>query len=521
MRTLYRPLVVALLIVMVLSACAAPTATPAPKPAAPTAAPGATQAPAPTDAPKPAARPELKGELTIATWGDITTDPKASGYAIHLLFQKYAETHPNVKLNYEVNSGKTVLDRYTWIRTRMMSSALPDVVHIYYGAEETRDPKFMYDFTADLKKPNPYSTNKTWWEDFPADGVILKAYQMPTGEFTVVGPTQLGGIANVAVAYNKTAFDKAGVSVPKTWAEFMVVQKKLKDAGYAPFFQPTAGPLGWQLSWPLDIIVDPLMDEAIKTCDQDKNDILNLQEITWCIKKGHWKATDPRYKEAWKIMKDWSQYWQEGFLAPPPEGDPFLQGKVAMKWWMTIWMPQYEGNPNLTFEWGTFYLPPITKETSALATGAPIRRMGSQGQAAVGVQYVMIPKTTVDKGKLPLALDLAQYVTSPDMVKYWCTLQAIPCFEPGTPIEQVFPNDPKKQELYRGFFEPSAYQHGMRELRLTSLSADADAEAMKLMQEYLGGKIELDAAMVQLQKMLDEKVNTVIRQHPEWGADKW
>jgi raffinose/stachyose/melibiose transport system substrate-binding protein len=471
---------------------------------------------------------ELKGELTIAVWGDIGANPKHGSYGFHLLCQDWAKANPGVTLKYEINPGKTVPDRYTWIRTRMMAKALPDVVMVYWGSEETRDAKFMHDFTPDLGKANPYSTNPTWRDDFPGKGSLLEEFRLPTGEFTVVGPTQYGDAAVTCVIYNKTIFDKVGLKIPNTWSEFIEVQKKLKAAGYTPFFHPTAGPSGWLLQWPSYQLTDDLLDEVIKKADHkiDESDVgqpngmISLKEMCWAIKTGLLKATDPRYAEVWRIMKDWSKYWQEGFLAPPPPGDPFLRQEAVMQHHMNLWNARYEDNPEVKFEWGTFSLPKLDKNTSKYANGI-FRCVGSGGRAGSVSQLVMIPNTTIEKGNFKLALDLCQFITAPKNVANWCQQQPLPCFEPGTSIQKIFPNDPVKQTHYYGFFQNGCLNMGHRLFQFQTLSPDTEIQSFKVAQEYLGDKINLEETMKKMQNLIEREVDKKIRQHPEWKAENW
>ncbi len=300
------------------------------------------------------------------------------------------------------------------------------------------------------------------------------------------------------------------------------MQQQIKDAGYTPFFQPTAGTTGWLLGWPTDTLVDEMMDEVIKTCDfEAPTDIINVKEMTWCVKSGNFRTDDPRFMEAWRLMKDWSAYWQEGFLAPPPEGQPFAQGTVAMQHLMNLWINQIANNPEITFEWGTFYQPDVTEASTDLPSDAKPRRMGNHGQPGSGSQFLMIPQTTVDKGKLAMALDLVQFTTAPEQLDYWCSKQPIPCFVPGTPIEEVYPDQPETWQHLRGFFEPGSFENGIREFRWTTFGHDADTQAMKLMQDYLGDAISLEDAMAELQMISEEEADKAIREHPEWNADQW
>jgi len=470
----------------------------------------------------PTPPPEFEGELTLAIWGQIDADPNHSAYAYHEILQQWNDLHPNVDLKYELIGGASVPDRFTWVKTHMAAGTLPDVVMIYFPSDDFKDPDLVYDFTEDLKKPNPYSDNPTWWDDFPYDGMILKAYAGLNGEYFFVGPTQLGDSGVTAFIYNKDIFDEVGVTVPETWAEFLEIQQKIKDAGYTPFFQPMAGPLGWLIDWPIYAISDQLMDEVIRECDLDEpKDTLSVKELAWCVKTGVWRADDPRFLDTWRLIKEWSPYWQEGFLAPPPEGDPFVQGEVVIQHTMNLWLGRIANNPEITFEWGTFYEPPITEESSEYVSSVFIRRVGNTGAPASGAQFLMIPLTTVEKGKLDMALDLCQFTTAPAQLEYWCARQAIPCYEPGTPIEEVFPDQPEKWTQLRGFFEPGAFQNGIRGFAFATFGHDAGTLATKVLQDYMGDALTLEEAGVELQAILEEEADKAIREHPEWDADQW
>ena len=148
-------------------------------------------------------------------------------------------------------------------------------------------------------------------------------------------------------------------------------------------------------------------------------------------------------------------------------------------------------------------------------------RYGQAG-AGAGGQYLFIPQTAVDNGKLDLALDLAQYVTSPASNEFWCTLQPVPCFEPGSTIEEIFPDDPVKQERWRGYVEPGALNTRFSGLDINNAFGPANAvEEVKVYQDYLGGTTTLDQALEAWQRLADQLADNAIMQHPEWNADAW
>ena len=104
---------------------------------------------------------------------------------------------------------------------------------------------------------------------------------------------------------------------------------------------------------------------------------------------------------------------------------------------------------------------------------------------------------------------------------YWCDHQPIPCYEPGTPIEEVFPDQPDKWVQLRGFFEPGAYKSGTRGYSFAKFGHDASTLSNKLLQEYLGDAVTLEEASVELQALLEEEADKAIREHPEWDTSDW
>ncbi len=468
---------------------------------------------------------EFSGELRIAVWGQIDQAVgRPDVTVVHDMLQQWQAMYPDVQLGYDYIGGTNVSERFTWINTNLLAGTLPDVVMIYFpGPDVTNAVDLVYNFADDLQQPNPYSTNAAWREDFPLDGLVLNQTQSSDSGNRVIGFTLSGDSGVTTYAYNQTIFDEVGIEPPTTWGEFMQIQQTLKDAGYTPFQMPTAGSLGWVWNWAEWIIREQLMEDVISACDiEEPRNLLNDKEVVRCIATGTFTLQDPRMAETWELLQQWSQYWQEDFLAPPPDVDLFAQGEVAIINTMNLWLGQIAANPNITFDWGTFYQPPVTAADSEFGNDLLPRRVGNLGQAGSGSVYFFIPNTTVDRGpeRLAMARDLIQYVTAPDQLAQWCSQQPIPCYEPGTPIEEVY-TDPVMVERMRGFFEPGAYNNGGASLNWATFDRALDAEWSRLFVEYMSGSMTIEEVFAEFQPLLDDSVQRAISAHPEWGADSW
>lgn len=516
-----------LCLTLLLAACGTVVAPETPQAAQPAAAEAAAPvADEPADEPgdgaappaaTAAARPDLSGELVINTWGDITADPNHPSYVLHELIQQWAANHPGVSVTYQPMLG-TVPERFSYIATNLRSQTLADVVMQYFPSPAQIDPDLQYDFSADLAQPNPYSENPTWRDDFPLDGVALR--DVTAGDQVVmVGTTYSGDLGDTAVLYNRDLLEQAGVTeLPTTWEEFYEAMAALKEAGINPFYMPSAGTDSYIFTWYVVLLSDQLMGDVAELCDgqagEPDDGLISQKEAVWCIKQGHWNARHPGVAATFDEMKKWSAYFHEGYLAPSAPGNRFAQGDVAFFPTVRLLMPVYESDPNMTFEWGSFYLP-------AMTDGETARRLGNSG-AGQGSQYLFIPQTTVDNGKLDLALDLLQYVTSPSALEYWCANQPIPCFEPGTPIEEIMPGDPVKQERYRGFIVPSTIDNMVSRLDVNdAFGPGVVVQEVQILQDYLTGNADLEQTLDAYQAFLDQQADNAILQNPEWDAGSW
>ena len=138
--------------------------------------------------------PAFSGELRIAVWGQIDQAVgRPDVTVVHNMLQQWQAMYPDVQLGYDYIGGTNVSERFTWINTNLLAGTLPDVVMIYFpGPDVTNAVDLVYNFADDLQQPNPYSTNATWREDFPLDGLVLNQTQSSDSGNRVIGFTLSG-----------------------------------------------------------------------------------------------------------------------------------------------------------------------------------------------------------------------------------------------------------------------------------------------------------------------------------------
>jgi raffinose/stachyose/melibiose transport system substrate-binding protein len=305
---------------VMLSACAAPAATPAAStqaPVVPTAV--VTQPPVKETAPAPTTAPvEISWmvfetpALTASFWdGVIQEGIKNSGV-------------PGLTVKKLVSPGP---DRTAYAKQLIAAGTEPDIMQ----SISTQD-------FVDSGLLQPW--DQKWCEDnfiLPmATSINGKIWQAPTNSQVIP-----------FVFYNKDIFNKVGVSVPKTWAEFQDVVKKLKVAGIKPIQMVGAGDAGWAAAFTLEGIISA--DVLGTTPDWAKQ-----------RKAGTAKFTDANMEAAFNQYK-----WlvDNGALDKADLGvgfadanSAFGDGKAAM-YFMGSWFLQYDAIKNAKFEPGVFLFP--------------------------------------------------------------------------------------------------------------------------------------------------------------------
>jgi raffinose/stachyose/melibiose transport system substrate-binding protein len=229
MRKLAATATALMMIATLLAACGGtPTAAPTSAPAAaqPTSAPAAAQ---PTSAPAAAAPTNAPAATASAKQNVTLTYIMSQGWNkdAELELGKKFEAETGIHVDYQIIPA----DQYfTVLQTKLNSNEGPD---IFGGQSGKTDLKVNYN----AEKNAVDLTNEEWVKrEDPA------AVNETTLDGKVYGLT-IWDSSRWIIVYNKDIFQKLGLSVPKTYAEFKAVCQKIKDAGITPVFEPVSD--GW------------------------------------------------------------------------------------------------------------------------------------------------------------------------------------------------------------------------------------------------------------------------------------
>ncbi|GAA5066756.1 multiple sugar transport system substrate-binding protein/raffinose/stachyose/melibiose transport system substrate-binding protein [Thermocatellispora tengchongensis] len=235
------------------------------------------------------------------------------------LVKTFEQANPGIDVKIEAPSGKGVADT---LQQQLAAGNAPDVVETLM-ADETLAPQML-----DL-------SDQPWVKDTP-----LAQEAALDGKIYTVG---VGEQAQSLVFYNKTAFDKAGITEPpKTWDELTEAMGKLKDAGYLPL--RTAGDFVTglqllQLSGPAKAVAHPNWYQDVKagTLKAGESMLPYLERYKSWLDKGYLdkNALGLKYADA---------------------EASFLSGKAGM-YVMGSWFTAAEADAKKDFEVGVFPAP--------------------------------------------------------------------------------------------------------------------------------------------------------------------
>jgi multiple sugar transport system substrate-binding protein len=154
------------------------------------------------------------GKTKIVVWDGYTD---AQGKSFTALIDKYNQEHPDVQVTQLVSSSDLVLQK---ILTAVRGGTPPDVAYMFgsWAPNIAKIPQVV-----DMTR---YVQDSAWrWDDF-----YEGERQAATVGDKIVGVPAL--VDNLAIVYNKSLFQQAGVAPPTpswTWDDFRAAAKRLTD----------------------------------------------------------------------------------------------------------------------------------------------------------------------------------------------------------------------------------------------------------------------------------------------------
>ncbi|MGW6497587.1 ABC transporter substrate-binding protein [Nonomuraea angiospora] len=323
------------------------------------------------DTPSPSTAASASGPVTLQVW---TWNLKGGDPEAEAIIAKYHQENPNVTIKLSEVGGTS--DTASKLLAADKAGDTPDVVQLEYRAVPAMVVSgAVKDITADVASAKA--------------GIDPNIWALTTFNNQVYGVPQ--DIGPMAFTYRKDLFDKYGVKVPTTWAEYAKaaeqIHKKDPDAYIASFAanqleffaaQATqAGAQWWSTdgsAWKVGIDSEPSLKTADFWEDLVKRDLVKVEPLL----TPEWNAQVNKGK----ILSWAAAAWVPSVIYSVA---PDTAGK-----WETAPLPQWTpGNPAVPFLGGSAYLVPAkskhAKEAAAFAAWLGASDEGSKLQLTLDI----------------------------------------------------------------------------------------------------------------------------------------
>jgi raffinose/stachyose/melibiose transport system substrate-binding protein len=271
-----------------------------------------------------------------------------------------------------------------WVVTQLTSGQAPDILqtNVEDVWQDIQKPWYVpldkfYD------APNPFIPkgqpgSEKWWDSFKYP-VPTRGTMAPDGHMYCI----VLDMIETGIYYNKTLFNRLRLSEPRDWNEFLHIQKVIKDAGYTPLLVDRTCLADWGVDLIFEQFYGDLRDVMDLNYDPRRGEYLHgyldWDELVFLHDKGFFTPGDQRWNEVWRTIREWRPYMSKELN---PQGTDFVKSfatqKGAMYWSHSMTVTRLE-NARLDFQYGIFYLPPITQSYSRFARGKDMCVIGGSG----------------------------------------------------------------------------------------------------------------------------------------------
>ncbi|MBI5095123.1 MAG: extracellular solute-binding protein [Candidatus Hydrogenedentes bacterium] len=341
-----------------------------------------------------------------------------------------------------------------YLVTQLSSGRAPDIINVNVEDVWTDVQKGWYvALDPFLEQPNPFVVErgdpnapgyKQWWDIFRYQA-ISRGKAAPDGLVYCLSYDMI----ETGLFYNKDIFKKVGVEVPQDWDQFLDVCKKVKAAGYTPVLMN----VDMFSDWCTDLFFDQLYSNTLPGIDLFKDPkrepylqgYLDWDEICFLHERGFFTPQDKRYRDVWRIMKEFRQYVNKN-LSTTDMTREFVTQRGAMHWNSSNFTYRLLADPQLGFEWGVFYPPQFTDNTSPYASHTPMCVIGGSANQIEVTNSAFgdtgDPKTSE---RLKRVMALLQFMTVPEnceriVNEYTCLIPntvGVPVLGPLKPFEEI------------------------------------------------------------------------------------
>jgi raffinose/stachyose/melibiose transport system substrate-binding protein len=333
--------------------------------------------------------------------------------------KEYERLFPDTKIVFdEVPSARE------WLVTQLVGEQAPDIMNI--NVEDVwQDVQKGWYVPLDeyLEAPNPFVPtgsvgSEQWWDQFKYQA-ISRGKAAPDGQMYCITLDMI----ETGIFYNRDIFRKVGVRPPQSWSEFIELQARIQKAGYIPMLVDQNA----LADWGVDLVFDqfyrdlrPILDlKGDPRRDGYQTGYLDWDEIAFLNSKGFFSREDPRWHELFRTLKDWRRFFVKDMGSSGMER-LFVTQRGAMYWSSSFTVNKLARDPNIDFDWGVFYLPPITKEYSRFGSGHEMCVIGGAAtQLSVTNSAFNDTKDPATSEKLKRVIGFLQFLTVPrnaDMV---------------------------------------------------------------------------------------------------------
>jgi raffinose/stachyose/melibiose transport system substrate-binding protein len=341
-----------------------------------------------------------------------------------------------------------------YLVTQLSSGRAPDIINVNVEDVWTDVQKGWYvALDPYLEQPNPFVVEKgdpnapgykQWWDIFRYQA-ISRGKAAPDGLVYCLSYDMI----ETGLFYNKDIFKKVGVEVPKDWDEFLEVCEKVQAAGYTPVLMG----IGMFNDWCTDLFFDQLYNNLLPGIDLTKDPkrepylqgYLDWDEICFLHDRGFFTPNDQRYREVWRLMKEFRQYVNTN-LATTDLTREFVTQRGAMHWNSSNFCYRLLADKQLGFEWGVFYPPSFTDKTTRYASHVPMCVIGgSANQVEVTNSAFGDTGDPETSERLKRVMALLQFLTLPEnceriVNEYPCLIPnvvGVPVLQPLKPFEEI------------------------------------------------------------------------------------